>query len=208
MLSRLDADEQKYSEGIARLEPLLDRSAPHAEILMTLAKLKLLDDKPQQAAELCELGATYYTWQPDFVRGLAAADGQLGDEKRLSRRRLFVRAGARRRVPRKRLAEVALKQGRFADAIRLAKSALYVDVLDAEIHRDLGAAYLGAKRVKQALPAIEAAVELKPKDDDLELAFAKVLAAAGRSPRGPPTSDGDSRPRRQKCRPHARTRRH
>jgi tetratricopeptide (TPR) repeat protein len=85
-------------------------------------------------------------------------------------------------APRKRLAELALKQERFADAISLAKQALYVDVLDAEIHRDLGLAYLGAKQVKQALPEFEAAVELKPKDDDLELAFAKALAAGGRIP--------------------------
>jgi tetratricopeptide (TPR) repeat protein len=183
VLSRLDAEDQKYSEGIARLEPLLDRSAPHAEILMTLAKLKLLDDKPQQAAELCELGAKYYPWQPDFVRGLAAAEGQLGDEKRLveALTRLCDLAPDDA-APRKRLAEQALKHERFQDAIRLAKSALYVDVLDAEIHRDLGEAYLGAKEVKKALPEFEAAVELKPKDDDLELAFAKALAAAGRAP--------------------------
>jgi len=183
VLSRLDAEEQKYSEGIARLEPLLDRSAPHAEILMTLAKLKLLDDKPLEAAELCELGAKYYPWQPDFIRGLAAAEGQLGDEKRLveALTRLCDLAPDDA-APRKRLAELALKHQRFQDAIGLTKSALYVDVLDAEIHRDLGEAYLGAKEIKKALPEFEAAVELKPKDDDLELAFAKALAAAGRAP--------------------------
>jgi tetratricopeptide (TPR) repeat protein len=150
---------------------------------MTLAKLKLLDDKPQQAAELCELGAKYYPWQPDFIRGLAAAEGQLGDEQRLveALTRLCDLAPDDA-APRKRLAELALKQQRFQDAIRLAKSALYVDVLDAEIHRDLGEAYLGAKEVKKALPEFEAAVELKPKDDDLELAFAKALVAAGRAP--------------------------
>jgi cellulose synthase operon protein C len=183
VLSRLDAEDQRYSAGIARLEPLLDRAAPHAEILMTLAKLKLLDDKSQQAAELCELGMKYYPWQPDFVRGLAAAEGQLGDEKRLAEAlaRLCDLAPDDA-APRKRLAELALKQGRFLDAVRLAKSALYVEVLDAEIHRDLGEAYLGAKQIKQALPELEAAVELKPKDDDIELAFAKALSAAGRAP--------------------------
>ena len=77
---------------------------------------------------------------------------------------------------------MALKQQRFPDAIRLAKSALYVDVLDAEIHRDLGEAYLGAKEIKQAVTELEAAVELKPKDVDFELALAKGLSAAGRAP--------------------------
>jgi tetratricopeptide (TPR) repeat protein len=182
VLSRLDADEQKYSEGIARLEPLLDRSAPHAEILMTLAKLKLLDDKPQEAAELCELGAKFYPWQADFVRGLAAAEGQLGDEKRLAEAltRLCDLAPDDA-APRKRLAELAIKQQKFQDAIRLAKSALYVEVLDAELHRDLGEAYLGAKELNRAVPEFEAAAELKPKDDEIELALAKALSAAGRA---------------------------
>jgi tetratricopeptide (TPR) repeat protein len=183
VLSRLDAEDQKYSAGIARLEPLLDRTAPHAEILMTLAKLNLLDDKAQQAAELCELGARYYPWQPDFVRGLAAAEAQLGDEKRVAEALTHLcELAPDDAAPRKRLAELALKQQRFPDAIRLAKSALYVDVLDAEIHRDLGEAYLGAKGIKQALTELQAAVELKPKDVDLELALAKGLSAAGRAP--------------------------
>jgi tetratricopeptide (TPR) repeat protein len=183
VLSRLDAENQQYAAGIDRLEPLLDRATPHAEVLMTLAKLKLLDDKPQHAAELCELGARYYPGQPEFVRGLAAAEAQLGDERRL--------AGTLTRLcdlapddaePRKRLAELALKQQRFQDAIGLAKSALYVDVLDAEIHRDLGEAYLGAKENQRAVPELEAALELKPKDDEIELILSKALSAAGRVP--------------------------
>jgi tetratricopeptide (TPR) repeat protein len=183
VLSRLDAEDQKYSAGIARLEPLLDRSAPHAEILMTLAKLNLLDDKPQQAAELCELGVKYYPWQPDFVRGLAAALGQLGDEKRVAGVLTHLcELAPDDAAPRKRMAELALKQQRFRDAIRLAKSALYVDVLDAEIHRDLGEAYLGANEIKQALAELEAAAELKPNDAEIELSLAKVLSTTGRAP--------------------------
>jgi tetratricopeptide (TPR) repeat protein len=181
VLARLDAEEQQYAAGIARLEPLLNRAKPHAEILMTLIKLELLDDKPQQAAELCQLGEKYYPWQADFVRGMAAAQAQLGDEKQLAATLTHLcELAPDDAAPRKRLAELALKQDRYDDAIKLAKQALYVDVLDAEIHRDLGLAYLGAKQVKQALPELEAAVELKPKDDELELAFAKALAAAGR----------------------------
>jgi tetratricopeptide (TPR) repeat protein len=183
VLSRLDAEDQKYGDAVARLEPLLDPKAPHAEVLMTLAKLKLLDDKPQQAADLCELGVRYYPWQPDFVRGLAAAEAQRGDEKRLTDALTrLCELAPDDSAPRKRLAELALKHKRYSDAIGLAKSALYVDVLDAEIHRDLGEAYLGAKEIKRALPEFEAAIELKPKDDELELAFAKALALAGRTP--------------------------
>jgi hypothetical protein len=49
-----------------------------------------------------------------------------------------------------------------------------------QIHRALGAAYLGTKEPAKALSELEAASELKPKDDEIELAYAKGLAALGR----------------------------
>jgi thioredoxin-like negative regulator of GroEL len=44
----------------------------------------------------------------------------------------------------------------------------------------LGEAYLGTKEPDKVLPELEAASELKPKDDEIELAYAKGLAAVGR----------------------------
>jgi tetratricopeptide (TPR) repeat protein len=182
VLARLDADEQQYSKAIARLNPLLDRSAPQREILMTLIKLKLLDDKPREAAALAELGLKHFPAQPDFLQGLAAAYSQLDDAPRLAHVlqelcELFPDDAS----PRKGLAELALKQQQYPEAIREAKSALQVDVLDAQIHRELGEAYLGAHEPQKALAELEAAADLKPKDDDVELALAKALRAVGRN---------------------------
>jgi tetratricopeptide (TPR) repeat protein len=181
VLARLDADEQQYSKAISRLNPLLDRSAPHREILMTLIKLKLLDDKPGEAASLAELGLKHFPSQPDFLQGLAAAYAQLDDAPRLAHVlerlcELFPDDAA----PRKGLAELALKQKRYPEAIREAKAALHVDVLDAQIHRELGEAYLGAHESQKALAELEAAADLKPKDNDVELALSKTLRAMGR----------------------------
>jgi predicted Zn-dependent protease len=181
VLARLDADEQQYSKAISRLNPLLDRSAPHREILMTLIKLKLLDDKPGEAASLAELGLKHFPSQPDFLQGLAAAYAQLDDAPRLAHVlerlcELFPDDAA----PRKGLAELALKQKRYPEAIREAKAALHVDVLDAQIHRELGEAYLGAHESQKALAELEAAADLKPKDDDVELALSRTLRAMGR----------------------------
>ena len=91
-----------------------------------------------------------------------------------------LRKHAGRRRPATGVAELALKQKHYAEAIREAKSALYVDVLDAQVHRVLGEAYLGVHEPQKALAELEAATQLKPKDDEVELALAKALATAGK----------------------------
>jgi tetratricopeptide (TPR) repeat protein len=181
VLSRLEADEQQYAKALTRIAPLLDRSAPQRELLMTLIKLKLLDEKPAEAAELAELGLKRFPSQPEFLQGQAAAYAQLDDAPKMTQAlKELARISPDDASPRRALAELALKQKRYADAVREAKSALHVDVLDAQIHRALGEAYLGTKEPQKALPELEAASELKPKDDEIELAYAKGLAAVGR----------------------------
>jgi predicted Zn-dependent protease len=146
-----------------------------------LIKLKLLDEKPAEAAELAERALKHFPSQPDFLQGLAAAYAQLDDADRLAHvLGQLCELSPDDAAPRRALAELALKQKRYNDAIRDAKAALHVDVLDAQIHRALGEAYLGVHEPQKALAELEAAAELKPKDDDVELVLAKVLAVAGR----------------------------
>ena len=182
VLARLEADEQQYAKAIGRLSPLLDRSAPQREILLTLVKLKLLDEKPAEAAELAEIGIKHFPLQAEFLQGLAAAYAQLDDAPHLARAlKQLCESSPDDVAPRRALAELALKQKRYAEAIREAKSALYVDVLDAQVHRDLGEAYLGVHEPQKALAELEAAAQLKPKDDDVELALAKGPRRGGQS---------------------------
>jgi cellulose synthase operon protein C len=181
VLARLEADEQQYAKAITRIAPLLDKSAPQRELLMTLIKLKLLDEKTAEAAELAELGLKHFPQQPEFLQGQAAAYAQLDDAPKMTQAlKELARISPDDASPRRALAELDLKQKRYADAVREAKSALHVDVLDAQIHRALGEAYLGTKEPAKALPELEAASELKPKDDEIELAYAKGLAAVGK----------------------------
>ena len=133
VLSRLEADEQQYAKAITRLAPLLDRTAPQRELLMTLIKLKLLDEKPAEAAELAELGLKHFPSQPEFLQGQAAAYAQLDNAPKMTQAlQELARISPDDASPRRALAELALKQKRYADAVREAKSALHVDVLDAQ----------------------------------------------------------------------------
>ncbi|MBM4076599.1 MAG: tetratricopeptide repeat protein, partial [Planctomycetes bacterium] len=53
--------------------------------------------------------------------------------------------------------------------------AIHIDVLDADIHRILGEGYKGLKDYSRSRLEFETALELKPKDVDIEAGLADVL---------------------------------
>ena len=55
----------------------------------------------------------------------------------------------------------------------------HVDVLDANVHRILGESYRGLKNYPRSIKEFEVAIELKPKDDALEVGLANTYLAAG-----------------------------
>ncbi len=83
-------------------------------------------------------------------------------------------------APRKALAEMALADDNFEDAYKYAQMSLHIDVLDADIHRLLGASLTGLKRYPLAITEYETALELKPGDAGLQVELARALVEAGR----------------------------
>ena len=69
--------------------------------------------------------------------------------------------------------------GDFKEAVKYGRLAIHVDVLDAEIHRILGESYRGLKNYSRSIREFEVAIELKPKDDALEVGLAKTHLATG-----------------------------
>lgn len=181
VLARLDADGQQYAEGAARLESLLDRAHPHREALITLVKLKLLDEKSKEAIDLCELGRKNFPSSPEFVQGLAAAAVQLDDVPRLTAAlETLCPMLPDDSVPRKKLTQIAMLQKHYPQAVQYGRSALHVDVLDSDLHREMGEAYLALGDIKKALPELEAADQLKPNDNAIEILLSRALIASAR----------------------------
>ena len=68
---------------------------------------------------------------------------------------------------RKQLARLALDEKAYPEALKFARMALHIDVLDAQTHRILGEAHQGMKNKEQAREEFKVAAELDP--DDLQL---------------------------------------
>ena len=175
------AREEEYHDALDVLEPALDREHPHRRVLELLLRIQLKLKDADEALELCELGKKHFPYNSDWWKGTAAAAKLTGDvERRRAALQTLTRIEADDPAPRKALSEMALADNNFDDAYKYARMTLHIDVLDADVHRLLGAALSGKKDYTRAVTEYEAALELKPEDSVLQLELAEVLLDAGR----------------------------
>ena len=133
------------------------------------------------AVEICELGRQHFPYNSDWWKGISAAAKLSGDnDRRREALKTLTMIEQDDPSPRKSLAEMALADHNFDDALKYAKMALHIDVLDADIHRYLGEAFLGVKQFPRAIAEFETALELKPKDVSLQLGLAEAFLLSDR----------------------------
>ncbi len=173
--------DEKFDEAAKILEPAYDKDHPNKGVIDMLMKVRLKQKRANDALELCELGKQHFPYESDWWKGIAAAAKLNGEtEKRRTALEKLVQLEADDPAPRKALAELALSEGNFESALKFAKLALHIDVLDAEIHRELAEACYGLKDNKRAIDEFEIALDLKPKDIDIQLGLAETYWAAER----------------------------
>jgi tetratricopeptide (TPR) repeat protein len=74
---------------------------------------------------------------------------------------------------------MALDDEAWDEALHYAKQALYVDVMDPQVHVLLGKAWSGLGKQDKAVEEWTVAVELKPSEADYGVGLARAEAAAG-----------------------------
>jgi tetratricopeptide (TPR) repeat protein len=173
--------DDKPRDALAVLEPALDAEHPHHQLLEMLLRARLkLKDAPGAFA-LCELGMKHFPYDSDWWKGTAAAAGLSGDkERRRDALITLTRIEGDDPSPRKALAEMALEEKNYEDAYKYARMTIHIDVLDAEVHRLLGASLTGLKQYPRAITEFETALELKPANVEIQLELAETLIAAER----------------------------
>ena len=75
---------------------------------------------------------------------------------------------------------MALAENNLNDARKYAKLTVDIDVLDADVHRLLGESLRGLKQYDRAIAELETALELKPKDADVQISLAETFLSADR----------------------------
>lgn len=175
--------DDKPQEAIKVLEPAFDRAHPNRRVLELMLRAQLKLKNADQAFELSELGMTHFPYNSDWWKGMAAAAKLTGEsQKRRDALKTLTRIESDDPTPRKALAEMELAEGNFEEAYKYARMTLHIDVLDADVHRLLGASLCGLKQYPRAITEYETALELKPGDVDLQLGLAEALIAADRKP--------------------------
>jgi tetratricopeptide (TPR) repeat protein len=160
----------------------LDRSKPHRRVLLFLAYVRSRQGDNLKAAELYGLASKHFPHNVNAVRGLAVA--YLREENYKAARPVLIMLAhmdADSASVRRRLAELALDRNDYAEAIKYGQAALYVDVMDARTHRMLGDAHTGLKEHAKALREFEVALQITPRDTQIELKLVKSLRANGKT---------------------------
>lgn len=159
-----------------------DKNKLHRKVLQMLAYVQFRNRDYEAAAESYKLGRQSYPRESRWTQGLAAVYARTDNVAELIPLLKLLAAGDPDDVVvRKKLAELAIARADFDEARVQARDALYIDVLDPEIHVLLGQAYLGLKDFAHAAREYRVAGELKPDDAEISLALARTLVADGQT---------------------------
>ncbi|MBI2824829.1 MAG: tetratricopeptide repeat protein [Planctomycetia bacterium] len=184
VLARVRLVVGENAAALKLLADHLDRQNPDPNLLNLLAGLKLKAEEFDTAAELYALGEKRNPADAAWLRSLARVYlAQKNDVKLTEVLSRLAPLDADDLPVRKKLAQLALAAGDFAAAARWSREALFIDVMDVDVHRMLGEARAGAREFGPAADEYEVAVKLSPKEVSLQLALAESCAKAGRKKR-------------------------
>lgn len=145
VLAELELLGRDVDEAVVFLEAAFDEEKPNDRVLGLLAKLRLMQAQPEEAARLYQLGRekfqidqAYLPQSGEWLKGLAAAYIQLGDGVKLKGvLESIANLDGDNPTVRQKLAQLADDKGNVVEAGRWAKEALQIDVTDPETHRIL-----------------------------------------------------------------------
>lgn len=149
VLAELELLGRDVDAAVVFLEAAFDEENPNDRVLGLLAKLRLMQAQPEEAARLYELGRAkfkidqaYLPQSGEWLKGLAASYIQLGEDTKLKGvLESIANLDGDNPVVRRKLAQLADDKGNVVEAGRWAKEALQIDVTAPEPHRILAKLY-------------------------------------------------------------------
>lgn len=151
VIARLDAKAGRTDEAIKALESALKKDEPDANVLLALGRLHAEAGNDAKAAELFELGRkvdpTDPTWLEELAKIYKKTDNQA---KRMDVLLDLVATDADEFATRKLLAGMLVDAGRLAEAEKVARDALEINLLDEEVQEVLFKALQGQKKDEEA----------------------------------------------------------
>jgi cytochrome c-type biogenesis protein CcmH/NrfG len=151
VLAKLEAKAGRTDEAIKAMEAALKKDDPDASLLLALGRLYVEGNKLDKAAELFEQGRKVDPYDPVFLEELARLYKKTDDKpKRIAVLMELVATDADEFEQRKLLAQMLLAESRNAEAEKVAKDALEIDLLDEEVQEILIKALKAQKKDDEA----------------------------------------------------------
>lgn len=175
VLASMERDIGRLDEAAALLEPALDRKIPHLRLLELLADLQVRRKDYAAAADLYALGRQLEPQAQRWIEGLARSHLLAKDEGKLALAlKSLAGMDSDNLAARRKLAEIAEKNGNWADAERWAREVLHINVADVTAQQTLGRALLARNEPRAALAMLEPAVEFQPENVELVVLLAQA----------------------------------
>lgn len=165
--------------AIELLERGFNRQQPHRDIVYLLALLRMQQKEYPEATEFFELGSRIEPYNPLWLKGLTRIyllSNQ--EEKLLESLKQLAQLDADDFKIRKKLAQLHLQREEYELALHWGYEALYVDVLDPEVHQWIAQAAEALERLPIAVEEYEVLVALFPQDPQASLKLAKLYQQA------------------------------
>ncbi|MGL4461268.1 MAG: tetratricopeptide repeat protein, partial [Planctomycetia bacterium] len=179
VLARMEMSIGKTDEALKLLKPGFDAKNPDGRVMELLASIEMKKKNYTEAAALYEQAHAAEPAARKWLEGLARV--YLLEKKNDKLKPVLEKlAGmeADDAAVRKKLADLAVGEGRWKDADRWGREVLYIDVADASAHVAIGKAALGEKRFDKAIEELEIAFKLKA-DAEIRTALVDAYKAAG-----------------------------
>ncbi len=183
VLSQLELLGGNDKLAAEHLRNAFDKNAPNPQIVKSLGVLYLKNENYKEAAGLFEMVREHDADNLEWIKNLSAAYLKMGETDKLKPLlERYTELEFDQPAPRKKLAALYLDDKDYDNALKHAKSALHIDVLDVDIHRMLGEAYAGKQDYGRAIDEFEVALELAPGNAELMYLHADAQFQSGNKP--------------------------
>ncbi len=181
VLARLAIAGGQLKKAQTLLQGVLDEEEPDSEVLQLLAAIVTETRQYDRAAELYHLGIRRWPDDLRWKRGLARAHLLGGRHDRLAKAlRQIAASDADDYTVRKKLAQLARAAGDQQQTLHWCQEALYINVLDVDIHQWLAEASLALGRQQRAIAEYTIAGQLQPAEPKWPLSVARVHLKSNR----------------------------
>jgi predicted Zn-dependent protease len=151
VIARLDAKAGRTEEAIKSLEAAMKKDDPDTNVVLALGRLHAENGANDKAAELFELGRSIDPTDPIWLEELAKIYKKSDNQaKRMSVLLDLVATDADEFATRKLLAAMLVDAGKFAEAEKVARDALEINLLDEDVQESLMKALKGQKKDEEA----------------------------------------------------------